>query len=164
MKFLKKNKVLIFVIVIFLGLVVVVAEVKNLLVPDEGKAAYGNRLDGIEDHKIKDYVYEDMEAKLKEDTKVVAVSHKLHGKIINLIITVSDDTSIEDAKKIANSTIPMFSDDDLKFYTLQVYVKKDNEELNNFPIIGYKGTATKELVFTKDRDIVKEEEEKTNEE
>ena len=164
MKFLKENKVVILVVLIFLGLVVVTAEIKNLLVPDEGKAAYGNRLDGIENHKIKDNVYEDMENKLKEDKKVVEVTHKLHGKIINLIITVTDETSIEDAKKIANSTIPMFSEDDLNFYTLQVYVKKDNKELNNFPIIGYKGTDTKELVFTKDREITKEEEEKTNEE
>ncbi len=164
MKFLKRNKVLILVVLIFLGLVVVVAEVKNLLVPDEGKAAYGNRLDGIEEHKIKDNFYEEMEIKLKEDTKVKDVSHKLHGKIINLIITVTDETTIEDAKKIANSTVPMFDEDDLKFYSLQVYVKKDNSLLNNFPIIGYKGTSTKELVFTKDREITKEEEEKTNEE
>ncbi len=160
MKFLKKNKVVIFVVLIFLSLVVLVAEVKRLLVPDEGKAAYGDRLDGIENHKIKDYVYEDIETKLKEDKKVINVEHKLHGKIINLIITVSDETSVADAKKIASNTVPMFDEDDLKFYTLQVYVKKDNKDLNNFPIIGYKGTATKELVFTKDREITKEEDNK----
>ena len=163
MNFLKENKVVIFVVLIFLGLVVVVAEVKNLLVPDEGKAAYGNRLEGIEEHKIKDYVYEDIEAKLKEDKKVLNVSHQLHGKIINLIITVDDSVSIADAKKVANSTVPLFGEDILSFYTLQVYVKKDNKELNNFPIIGYKGTDTKELVFTKDREITKEEEKKNEE-
>ena len=65
--------------------------------------------------------------------------------------------SIDDAKKVASSTVPMFSEDDLNFYSLQVYVKKNNAELNNFPIIGYKGTLTKDLVFTKDRDITKEE-------
>ena len=163
MNFFKKNKVVIFVVLIFLGLVVIVAEVKNLLVPDEGKAAYGNRLDGIEEHKIKDSFYENMETKLKEDNKVISVEHKLHGTIINLIITVSDETSLDDAKKIASSTIPIFSEDDLNFYTLQVYVKKNNPELNNFPIIGYKDTNTKELIFTKDREITKEEEKKDEE-
>ena len=157
MKFINRNKVVIFVVIIFLGVIVVVGGIKNILVPDEAKAAYGDRLDGIEDHKLDDSLYKDIETKLKENTKVLEVEHKLHGKIINLIITVSDDMSIDDAKKVASSTVPMFSEDDLSFYSLQVYVKKNNAELNNFPIIGYKGTLTKDLVFTKDRDITKEE-------
>ena len=157
MKFLNRNKLVIAVVIMFLVLVVLVATLKNILVPDEGKAAYGDRLDGIENYQIGNEVYESIETKLKENTKVTEVTHQLHGKIINLIITVSDDVSVSDAKKIANSTVPMFSEDDLSFYTLQVYVKKDNPELNNFPIIGYKGTKTKELVFTKDREITKEE-------
>ena len=78
------------------------------------------------------------------------------------MITVSDDVSVSDAKKIANSTVSLFENDELSYYSLQVYVLKEDESLNNFPIIGYKGTETKELVFTKDREITSEED--TNEE
>ena len=64
---------------------------------------------------------------------------------------------------IANSVVPLFKNDELNYYTLQVYVLKEDETLNNFPIIGYKGTESKELVFTKDREITVDEETKDEE-
>ncbi len=163
MNFINKNKGVIFVVVIFLGIVILIGGIKNILMPNDARAVYGDRLDGIEEHPLEDSLYTDIETKLKENVSVLKVEHYLHGKIINLIITVNDDVSVSNAKKIANSTISMFSSDSLSYYSLQVYVKKDNAELNNFPIIGYKGPTTKELVFTKDRDITKEKEEKNEE-
>ena len=52
MKFIKKNKYTIIAIIIFIILVLVAATAKNILVPDEGKAVYGDRLDGIKDHPL----------------------------------------------------------------------------------------------------------------
>ena len=153
MKFIRKNKYTIIAIIILMLLVVVSFYVKNIFVPDEGKASYGNRLDGISEHKLSDELFTKISDKLKEDEKVVEVNNKVHGKIINLIITVNNDVSIDDAKNIANSTISMFEDNELSFYSLQVYLKKEDKSLNNFPIIGYKGTEASGLVFTKDRDI-----------
>ena len=154
MKFVRKNKYAIIAIIVLIVLVVIGGQVKKIFVPDEGKAAYGSRLDGIKDHKLDSELFKNIETKLKEDEKILSVENKVHGKIINLIITVNDDMSVNDAKSLANSTISLFSDNELSFYSLQVYVKKNNEALNNFPIIGYKGTAASELIFTKDRDIV----------
>ena len=158
MKFIKKNKFTIMAIIIFIALVVLGVKVKELLVPDEGKAVYGDRLDGINNHPLADSLFADIEDKVKENESVLNFAHQVHGKIINLMITVKDEVSIEDAKKLANSLVAEFKDDELDFYSLQVYVLKENEELNNFPIIGYKDTETSELVFTKDRDITKSEE------
>lgn len=160
MKFIKKNKYTIIAIIIFVVLVVVAATAKNILVPDEGKAVYGDRLDGIKGHPLSEKTLKGVDTKLKENEKVTNSSSKLHGKIINIIITVTDDVSIEDAKKIASDTTNMFTNDELSFYSLQVFVKKENAELNNFPIIGYKD-ANGEMNFTKDREITKGE---TNEE
>lgn len=153
MKYFRKNKWTIIAIIILIILVFVGVKVKNLLVPDEGKASYGDRLDGIKDHKINDKVFKEIETKLKEDAKVSNVESKVHGKIINIIITVSNETSIPDAKAIANSTIGMFKDE-LSYYSLQVYLKKEDSNQNNFPIIGYKGTQSTEFSWTKDREIV----------
>ena len=97
MDFIKKNKYVIIVVVIFLALVVITAEAKAFLVPDEGKAVYGNRLDDIDKHKIEESFYDDAISKLKENDKVIDVSYKLHGKIINFMITVNNDVSINDA-------------------------------------------------------------------
>lgn len=157
MKYIRKNKYTLIAIIILIILVLVGVKVKDIFVPDEGKASYGTRLDGIKDHKISDDLFKNISDKLKENDKVLNVENKIHGKIINLIITVSDDMSILDAKSIANSTISMFTDNELSFYSLQVYVKKNDEKQNNFPIIGYKGTSNTELIFTKDRDITQVE-------
>lgn len=158
MKFIKKNKFTIIAIIIFVGLVVAFYQIKNFLVPDEGKAVYGERLNGLDEHEIDGSVFDNIKSKLKENERILEVTNKLHGKIINLLITVSDDMSVSDAKNIATSTISMFENDELSFYSLQVYLIKDNKDLNNFPIIGYKGPKSSELLFTRDRDIVVSEE------
>lgn len=164
MKFIKKNKFTIIAIIFFMALVVLGVQVKNLLVPDEGKASYGDRLEGIENHKLSSDLLTNIASKLKENTNILEVSNKVHGKIINFMITVNADMNVSDAKVIANSIIPMFENNELSYYSLQVYVLKEDEALNNFPIIGYKGIEASELIFTKDREITVQEEANTNEE
>ena len=51
----------------------------------------------------------------------------------------------------------MFENKELDFYSLNVYIEKEDAKLNNFPIEGYKSPSDKELVFTKDREITSEE-------
>ena len=95
---------------------------------------------------------------MRENTNVLNVSNKVHGKIINLIITVNNELSVSDAKQLASDTVSLFENKELSYYSLQVYVIKEDESLNNFPIIGYKGTESEELIFTKDREITVSEE------
>ena len=70
MKFFKKNKWTIVAVVILIILVFVGVQVKKLLVPDEGKASYGDRLESIKDHKIKDEVLDDIKTNLTDDEKL----------------------------------------------------------------------------------------------
>ena len=46
MKFLKRNKNIIIALVIFFFGILLCVKIKNILVPNEGAAVYGNRLDG----------------------------------------------------------------------------------------------------------------------
>ena len=48
MSFIRKNKFVIIAIGVFLILVILAFQVVNMFFPEEGKALYGNRLDGIE--------------------------------------------------------------------------------------------------------------------
>lgn len=162
MRYLRRNKFTIIAIVLLIVFVFIGVQLKNIFVPDEGKASYGDRLSVLKDHNLDNNWFQKFEEKFKEDGRVSKIDNKVHGKIINLIITVNDDVDINTAKEIANSTISLFENDVLKYYSLQVYVKKDNESLNNFPIIGYKGTHNDSLIYTKDRDITAAEE-KTDE-
>lgn len=153
MKFIKKNKFTILVIVTFVVLVIVAAVVKNVFFINTGQPVYGNRLEGIEDVKIEDSQYDELEKNLKKDKKVTDVVSNLDGKIVNVTITVKDDTSKKDAKKIGDKVLSNFDDKQLAFYDIQVFIKKDDSKQNDFPIIGYKHHKEKGLSWSKDRKV-----------
>lgn len=157
MKYIKKNKLTVFIIVIFVLMVIVGAYLYNLLFASGRSEAYGNRLDGIENVEITKKQYSKVKSKLKENENVIEVSTDLKGKIVNIIITVKDEVSKEDAKNIASSALTEFDEDQLKFYDIQIFVKKDNKDLNDFPIIGYKQNDKAGLTWTKDRQVTSNE-------
>ena len=157
MKFIKKHKFTILVVLAFVVLVIILAFIKNLFFGGSGRPAYGNRLDGIENVKIEEKRYDELEKKLKKNDKVEDANSELTGKIINVIITVKDDTSKKDAKNIGNSVLDEFSKDELSFYDVQVYIKKKDEKKNDFPIVGYKHHKNKSISWSKDRKVTKSE-------
>ena len=156
MKYIKKNKLTVFIIVIFVLIVILGAYLYSLFF-GSGKESYGNRLDGIEEVEITEDQYDDMKTSLKENEGVTEVSTRLQGKIVNVTITVSDDVTKDNAKKIANGILEFLDEEQLKFYDIQVFVKKENEELNDFPIIGYKQNNEEGFTWTKDRQVTTDE-------
>lgn len=107
------------------------------IVPVFSNNKYGDRLDGIEDHKISSDTVKDIENSLKENDKVTDVTYNNEGRILDFIITVSNDMSTEDAKKIGDTILDKISDDDKKYYDIQILIDTE-EENENYPIAGYK--------------------------
>ena len=122
------------------------------------REAYGNRLDGIDAVEITSKQYTEVKNKLKENESVTKVTTDLKGKIVNIIMTVKDDVTKDNAKKIAQTALTVFDSEQLAFYDIQIFVKKDNEELNDFPIIGYKQNGKDGLTWSKDRQVTTNEE------
>lgn len=156
MKFIKKNKFTIIVIVAFVLMVFIGAKAVEIFFPNEGKAIYGNRLDGIEKVKIKDSQIEQALGQLKENAMVVESSQVTHGKLVTFIVTVTDETSPANAKTLAGVVLSSFDEKQIAYYDFQVIVQKNNEALNDFPIIGYKHHAQIEFSWTKDRVVTTE--------
>lgn len=159
LKFIKKNKFTFFVIFFFLILFILLLQVKNIFFPETGDANYGNRLDGIVE--ISKNVLSDATTKLKENEKVVDAQTTVAGKIINIIITVDDGLSQKDSRKIAEASKDSFSEEILKSYDIQLFVKKNSEAENDFPIIGYKAKNSDAFSWTKERSKTTEEETKS---
>lgn len=145
--FIKKNKYTIIAIVCFLILVLVLVQVKNIFFPNSGKAIYGERLNGIESVKINK---EKLVSKLKENETITKASVVINGKIINAIVTVKDETSLEDAKNLTSILLDNLSKSEKKFYDVEMFIKKTNDDVQ-FPIIGYKHRSKEVFSFTKDR-------------
>lgn len=140
MDFIRKNKFTILAIVIFLVLVILLVQVKNIFFPNEGSAIYGNRLEGIEKVEITKDKKNTIKDSLSSDGMTTEVSIRLSGKIINVNIVVNDEVSVDTAKGLSNKVLENLSDEEKKYYDIQIFIDKKSES-EEFPIIGYKHHA-----------------------
>ncbi len=145
MKFLKRNKNIIIALVIFFIAVLLCVQIKNILVPNDGAAVYGNRLDGkIE---LSKNLKKDIESKIDSATEVTL---RVTGRIINVTFTLPTDVSKDAAKEFAKKSLEAFTSDEKSYYDIQFFLVK-KEETEGFPIIGYKIQNAENITWTKDR-------------
>lgn len=150
--FLKKNKFTVFALVFLVLLFILIICAKELFFPNVGSAIYGDRLNGIVEVKKEDK--ETIVNSLKENENVVEAKSSVTGKTLEVFITVKDEVSLGNAKKIGSSILDKVSDEIKKDYDIQVYISKNSKEQNNFPIIGNKHVDNEGFSWTKDREIV----------
>ena len=155
---IKRHRYTCILVLIFALLVILGLKAKSILVPDEGKATYGERLKDLNKHPIGNDIYKKIDDDYAKNSNVKKITHHLQGKTLNFYITVDDKVSIKDAKAIGEKLLEYFDDDQKGYYSIQVYLIKEDEKLNNFPIIGMKHPASKEISWTKDREIITESE------
>ena len=161
--YLKRHKKTIILLVIFALLLVLTIKVKDILIPNEALFNYGTRLNEIDEYPIDENIYKKIDEEYAKNTNIKKTTHRVQGKIINFFVTLDDKATIDDAKKLGDIIIKAFDEKTLSYYSIQVYMLKDNEALNNFPIVGMKNPKATGLIWTKDREIVKEEEVKNEE-
>lgn len=155
MKWFKKNKLMLIAIVVFVIIVLVGYNALKVFFPSTDSAIYGDRLDSKVpvDQKLYDEVKERI-SKL-EYTKDVSVTEK--GRIINIIVTVMDSTSISASKDISKLILEGFSDSQIGYYDFQLMIKKEDAKENDFPIIAYKQHNSTDFYWNRDREKTVEE-------
>lgn len=146
-KFMKQHKNLVLFCLIIILSLFAVYYTKNIMSSTETKAIYGERKDVIKGKEISDDKLSKVESSISNAKKVTA---RVQGRIIQVIITANDNVSVKDAKSMADQVSKVFTQDDKKFYDIQVFIKKDKEDAS-FPIIGYLQHNQKSFSWTKDR-------------
>ena len=148
MKFIKKNKSTIVGILVFILALAGIFAIKSVMSSGEEKAIYGTRLKGRDSIKITDSRKKEVENKLANDTEKVEVS--VAGRIVNILITAKEGTSLEDAKKLGDKAVEVFSSAEKKYYDIQIFITNEKNEAQ-FPIIGYRHHTKETITWTKDR-------------
>lgn len=149
MKYLKNHIRLIIVLVIFIGLVFgCFIAYNSIFVNNQSK--YGSRLDGINEVKIDDKKKNEIKKNIESLQITKSVSIRLSGKTINVMITVNDDIELDKAKETAGKILEKLSDEEKKFYDVQIFVSKDTDDAK-YPILGYKHHSKDYVNWTKDR-------------
>lgn len=131
-------------------LIVFVAVLNFTFFSNNSKAVYGDRLDGIEEVRITDNKLEQIESELNERDEVSSSDASTSGRILNVIITVNDDVSVETARSLTEVIDSAIDDDQRNYYDTQVFIKKNNDDAS-FPIIGYRHEDKTTYSWTKDR-------------
>lgn len=160
-KFIKKNRFTIFALFFLIVLFILLIVAKNIFFPNFGSAFYGDRLNGIVEIKKEDK--NNVIDFLKQNENVIETKVDVKGKRFETYIIIKDEVSKNDAKNIASSILEKISEEIKKDYDVQVYISKNNNELNDFPIAGYKHKNKDGFSWTRDREIVEKEKENEGE-
>ena len=149
MKLVKKNKFTIMVVVLFVFFMFGVSEIKKAFFSQDG-AVYGDRLVGKVE--VKKETYDQLKEGIQAKEKVESVEVRENGRLINISVTVATDTSLEDAKKVMDGVLDIFTDSQKGYYDFHVIVRKNDAAENNFPIMGSKHHNSSIFVWSKDRE------------
>ena len=148
-KKLMKNKK----VVLVLGLILIVLGIMLIaFISDKATdsvAIYGNRLDGIEKVEMTAKKKKAIVENVKNTGLADSVKAYTQGKIINVEIKLKNDVSRDDSKNLVNYVMEKLTDEEKKFYDVQVFINKDNDEA--FPIIGYRHHSKDTFSWTQDR-------------
>lgn len=122
----------------------------NLFVGGSNK--YGDRLKGIESHKVEKKEQEEVVSFLKEKNEVNDASIRIQGKIIYIHIEYTRETSLDTAKAIATESLAKISNDEKKFYDIGYYLTQtsdDNSEDKGFIVTGNKSNELDSISWIK---------------
>jgi len=132
-----KSKIVKIVIVVVI-LVLILAILKNLFSSsDYSRTSKKYSLSNNEKNSVK--------AKLEEIENVDSIKIYDNVKIIKILVNLSDDTDFETIKRISNESLENFSEKNLKYYDIEIYVSSDNKESEIYPQIGYKHKLNQEF-------------------
>ncbi len=148
MKFIRKHINIIVTILVFILVVMGLLVLKEVFFPEENKAIYGTRLEGIEKFPIN----KEKKNQVIEIFKDISSSTKVRiaGRIIYVDVKTNNDVTRDTAKDYSNRVLGVFSDEERAYYDMQFLINNP-ENSAQFPIIGYKHHTQQDISWTKDR-------------
>ena len=106
MNFLKRNKITIIAVAIFLVIVLLLFQIKNIFFPSKENAIYGSRTKGIEKVEVSKSTKEQVEEKFNDT--VTDSNIRVAGRLININLTVKEEVSRDTAKSYADQALEPF--------------------------------------------------------
>ena len=142
-------------VVVVLFLVVVAMSIKILFYPTKS-GVYGNRLQDINDYPISSEKIDEIKSKIKKNDDCKSIDYLLQGKIMKFFINVSNETGITSAQRLGDNIIDSFDETELKYYDFSIYITND-EQVEPYPMIGYKSKNETAISWTVNKGEVNEE-------
>ena len=105
---------------------------------------YGDRLQGIENHKVSQSTINTIKQKLKNENGVTKVTYNIEGRILNFTVETDGSIDYESAKAYTKDITDNISSKNKKYYDIQIFLtSKENKE--GFPNAGYKSKSSEDF-------------------
>jgi len=145
MKKLKKYyKWIIMFLVIAIISILAILICKNLFSQGES-----NRLDDIENHEITQKEINLVKENLNKLDAIQHIDISTNYKLIKIFIQLKEEIELDDVNRIANESINNFSEKNINFYDVEIFVDCMNEESKIYPKIGYKHKSNSEFTWNR---------------
>ena len=126
MNYIKKHKLTAFVILVYIVVIAFAYFIYKLFIGSSGLPVYGDRLDGIENVPITDEQKSKIVEEISKSDYVIRVTDPyLNGKILKVIVTVSDFTDMKTSKELAVKVLEILDADQRAFYDVEFFVNKE---------------------------------------
>ncbi len=124
--------------IVLVALLFIIILYKSLFYSKSEKSVYGVRLNGIEDHKLKDENLDKWQSKIKKMDKVSDCKVELKGRLIKFFVTFDSSLSTDDIKTKFNDIVKDIDQDTKSYYDIELYAKQSKDGTMKYPVIGYK--------------------------
>lgn len=130
-----------------IAIILFIAFIILFVFPAFNNNKFGDRLDGIDEHKISSSSINEMKDELQNQEGVEDVSFSDEGgRVLSFIITVDPNLDVETAKGYSSIVLDGISKKNKDYYDIQFSITTE-EDSDVYPVIGYKSKNEKEMVF-----------------
>ena len=125
MNYIKKHKLTSFVILVYIIVIAFLYFIYKLFIGSSGLPVYGDRLDGIENVPITDEQINKISEEISKSDFVLKVTKPyLKGKILKVIVTVTDNANLAASKELSTKVPSILDEDQKAFYDIEFFIKK----------------------------------------
>ena len=126
MRFMKKHKLTTFIIIIYIAVIIILYFLYKIFMGSNGLPVYGDRLDGIENVPITEELKDQIVEEISKTNYVMRVTRPyINGKILKVVITVSDLAQLQPAKDLSTRILELLDADQRAFYDVEVFLNKE---------------------------------------
>ena len=133
----KKKAIIIGVIVLALALLIIFSyAIISYLVPNTKASVYGDRCKVTSNYPVESDREDKINEFFKEYKEVKLKTFDVKCNLIDIVIEVDDKYSFSKVKDMSKKLLEVFSEDEIKYYDIQLMVKSNNEKSELYPKIG----------------------------
>ena len=151
--FILKNKLLsILLFLLILILILGIVMIKVIVFPHYKVTNYGNRLEGMDSVKLDNSRFDEIKSKFESNSLTIE-SFRLSGKIVNISVKANEGVATDHVRTSCAKILEGFSEEELKFYDIQIFVTNVLENSEGYPMIGYKNKNSEGLHWNYEGEI-----------